>query len=519
VTKNIFDTLKQKPFLTAFFIIIFILIIYLPSLDNYIMGDDFEWLNNSYIGWQNPAELFKPINNFFRPMVKLSYLLIYTFFRAHVFYYNLFTVFIHLINIFMLYYLIFKITSRVPPAALISLLYGTSAFYSEVTLWSSGRPDALLLTFMLPPLIILSNRKKNITWMQYFWVFFFALCALATKETWILLPFLILTFLWIVKSESIKTIFKQTFSLFILLVLYLGYFIVLPKLSGQTAFTSYASAGFDKIIKKFGFIIYKYIGLDNLYTGTFWQVLLIAILLLVLTVWLIHRNNRLALWGLVFMLITIGITLPIDHFPSRYSHLPLLGFWILVVTWLEQDFKSLFKKLKIRDPIAFLIISIPIAFYLANQTIMLQWEIKDYHLRGSAHKELVEMYLKVRDQISHQRPIIFIDQGKRRAIDELYRVNKGYRKLLFPRKDAIWQLVYLSPLANFVGNPFSEKMEPLPEKELDSVFQNPFTVLVFTDKGFHISAFQENIIQEYYERYHKLPPKTQALKFTSIKEK
>jgi hypothetical protein len=128
------------------------------------------------------------------------------------------------------------------------------------------------------------------------------------------------------------------------------------------------------------------------------------------------------------------------------------------------------------------------------------------------------MYLKVKDQLPLDRPVVFIDSGQRRAVDELARSIDGYRKLLFVRKHAIWQQVFLAPMANFAGDPFSRLMKPIPKTELGAVFQQDFTALVFTDNGFFISDVHKQKIRDFYRRHLQLPYKVQALRFVPAKE-
>jgi hypothetical protein len=299
---------------------------------------------------------------------------------------------------------------------------------------------------------------------------------------------------------------------------YIGYFIIIPKISGASAFTTYAKFDIGTAIKKFVYMIFKYIGLAKFSKGAFWEIALIAAALAALTYWLIRRKNMLALYGLIWMLITIAISLPIYYSPSRYNYLPLVGFWIMIIAWLEKDIKDFIKKFKIKPGLALLVMGILILSYLAHQAIMLQWEIKDYYKRGSTHKILVDMYLKIKDQIPQDRPVVFIDLGQRRAVDELSRSIDGYPKLLFVRKRAIWQQVFLAPMANFAGHPFSTLIKPIPKTGLDAVLQQDFTVLVFTDKGFFISAAHKQKIRDFYSRHLQLPYKVQALRIVPVKE-
>lgn len=154
---------------------------------------------------------------------------------------------------------------------------------------------------------------------------------------------------------------------------------------------------------------------------------------------------------------------------------------------------------------------------LMAQVTRLRKEIGDYRLRGAPHKTLVDMYQKVKDKLPHDRPIVFADLSKRKAEQELIGKFKGYEKVLFVRERAIWQLVFVSPLINFAGEPFVEIMKPVPVEELGPVFLGDYTLLVFTDEGFLISDAPIAQIREYYRTYGKLPYKVEVLHFVPVK--
>jgi len=517
---NKWNTIVEKrPYILGFLVALFVLIIYIPALDIYLIRDDFEWLNQSYEGWQSPSVLFQMINNFFRPMVKLSYLLNYTIFKTQVPFYNLTTILFHLVNVFLLYIFIYRITKKKHIAALTALTFGISPMYTEVTLWASGRPDSILLIFMMGVLLCFnknSDEVKNRGTHQIV-IVLLTLCAIGSKETWVLLPFFVLSFLWVVKQVPLKTALKSTYTLFLLLVFYMGYFIGVPLLSGTPPPTSYADPNMGEVVRKFGFLIFKYVGLGDMFTADAWQYGLIIVSLTGITYWLIRDKNRLALWGMIWMLMSMGISLSIYYAPSRYNYFPLLGFWVMIISFLSRGIEGVIKRFKIKPGMVFLVIGLVLLLHISFQTIMLQWEIRDYRDQGIPHKEVVDMYRVVNDQLPRSRPIVFVDISTRKAIHEQAISVKGYAKLLFVRESAIWQMVYLSPLANFVGKPFREMMVPIPESELDAVFQEEYTMLVFTDAAFFISDLYKPNVQAYYQQNRKLPYKVQAVRFVPVK--
>ncbi|MCP4146126.1 MAG: hypothetical protein GY757_00110, partial [bacterium] len=460
--------------------------------------------------------------------------------------YSLTTIIIHLVNVLLLYVLIYRVSRESagdpPPgagpkpghsvavAAIIALTFGTSPMYTESSLWAAGRPDSILLVFFLAILIRFTTRPLSpakpgvVSVGGWGIILLLTLCAAGTKETWVLLPFLVFSFLWILKGLSFKNALKKASPLFIMLVLYMGYFVGLPLLAEKVSPTSYAKASLTDMVKKFSILIFKYAGMGELVPSTLLQYILIVIIGGGVIYICIRRKNRLALWGMTWMVITISISLPIYYAPARYNYIPLVGFWVMVIAFTAREISELVKnrsdgKPLLKPRLVFSAAGMLLLFVLSYQVIMLQWEIKDYRMQGEPQRTLVQMYNMAKERLPHNEPIVFVDLGKRRAVSEAAGSIMGYRKVLFVREKAIWQLVFIAPLANFAGDPFKETMELIPHSRLGEVFAGEFTVLVFTDDAFFISDFHKSQLREYYGKHGKLPRKVQALRFVPVGQK
>jgi hypothetical protein len=366
--------------------------------------------------------------------------------------------------------------------------------------------------------ILFYDRSEKKTKALYIAIFLLTLGALGAKETWMLLPFLVLSYLLIVKKIPRKTALRETMPLFLMLILYIAYFIGLPLLSAPaSAPTAYANSGIAAALQKFAYLIFQYMGLGNAFTGAAWQYIPVFLLLSGLAYRFVRTENRLALWGLTWMLLAISISLPIAFAPARYNTIPLVGFWIMIIAFLSREIEMWMQRFSIRRRTVFFVSAIPMSLLLILQVAWLQREIADYRMRGLPHKQIVDMFQRIQGQLPHDRPIIFQNLSIRRAEHEFVGKMKGYEKVLFVRKRAIWGLLFLSPLANFTGDPFRQILEPIPGEELPAVFLMDFAVLVFSDEGFFISDAAKSRMREYYRTYGKLPYNTEALHFVPVK--
>jgi len=519
------EIIDRKPYIIGLLIITSIFVVYFSALDNYLLRDDFEWLNESYGAIENPSILFEKINNFFRPMVKLSYLFNHFFFKTNHFFYNLTTILIHLLNVFLLFILINKLgiylnsnKNRIL-AITIAIGFGTSPMYSEVTLWAAGRPDSILLAFILSILFMYHklDNKESFTNTNKLVLLLLTISAAFSKETWILLPFLILSFQIIIKRMKLSNSLKQLVPVLILWISYLVYFIGIPLLNHSNSPTNYSNASIGDSIRKFGFLVCKYFGFNDLYSGKLWEIILIILVLISLSLFFIYRKNRLALWGLSWMLITISISLPIYYAPSRYNYLPLMGFWIMIIGFIFKELEIIVKRTKINKKIIYLLIGTLFILTISNQIIMMQWEIKDYRFQSKPHKELSQMYLEIIDKLPHDKPIAFIDFGKRKTINEATHARKGYIKLLFARKSAIWQLVSIAPLHNFLTDSYDKRMIVVPKEKIKKSLSEDFSMLVFSDSAFKFNNSYRDRLLRFFKVNKKLPFKVQIVKITDKK--
>jgi len=512
-----FKDITKNPWFQGGIVILIVIVAYSAAMDMYLVQDDYEWLESSYSGWQKPATLFKLINNFFRPVVKLSYLINYSLFGTQGIGYISTTVGFHILNVFLLFLLMLKIRGNTLFASLVALFWGIAPYHSEAVIYSAGsRPDCILLTFILLILLCYSGIYSRLNKMRFIGILIFTLLALATKETWILIPLLVFSFLWIVMEFKIYQSLKYSTILIAIFIIYIFAFIVIPMLSNQTAPSSYANAGILYGIKKFGFLVFHYFGIGEFASYSIAKGISSGIVLALMGLLFIKTKNRLALWGLIWMLITTSISLIIKFAPLRYNYLPLLGFWIMIIAFGNDLYLRLKENKIIKRGLMIGPVAVFLVYLLLISVIRLQLEISDYRFYGDLCRTVTKMYGSVQAKIPRHQPLIFINLGTRKGVHETADQVKGYDKIFFVRNKGPWQLILLAPFANFIGDPFKERLEPIPDKDLNVVLKKDFTLLIFNNSGFKIISENKKEIIDYYQRYQKLPPRTQAFEFRKI---
>lgn len=486
---------------------------YLPVLSGYLASDDFECLNAVYSGWRDPTLFFRGLVMFFRPILLLTFLLKYSLFGTNAALHLAATVLVHLINVALLFTLLSRLTKRWDIPLLTALFFGTSPLHCDAAMSAGGSSDALLALFILTTLLFAP--RKGVPQPTWRWVCFFLaiLAAAGAKETWIVLPCILLTFWWVVEGHNFRHAVKLSLPVFGMAVAYLAIRLMTSSSATMHAQLGYLGAGLTRCVLKASFLVTFYLGMGTSFDGHLWQISLVLLSTAAVTILLIRKRARLALWGLLWTAFTLLVTLPVPYAPSRYNYLPLIGFWILVVSGVDQLLGEVHSLARVRRALTVVALTSALVIVLPSQVIQLQAEIADYRDLGNAHRRLVEMYRAVRQELPSDRPLVVVNLAKWRPLQLLARSYRGYPKLLFVRPFAFWELIHFAPLANFAGNPFVERVRPVPESRLARAMQSDFCCLIFTDDGFVIDDRPRDALREAYRQQHKLPESVGAYEF------
>ena len=149
---------------------------------------------------------------------------------------------------------------------------------------------------------------------------------------------------------------------------------------------------------------------------------------------------------------------------------------------------------------------------LAVEGWALQREIADYRFYGDLHRGLCESYAAIESEIPREQPLVLVDRGSLRGVEIVADAVRGCHKTFFVRRDALWQLVFLPPLANFMGDPFHERLERV---EMEEVVLAPdaFSVLLLDDSGFSLRPDLRDAIMEAFDASGDLPPGVSLYRF------
>jgi len=462
-----------------------VLAAFAPALDVFLAGDDFEWLQASYDLVGNPMSGFALINHFFRPLIKWTYLADYLVFGQLGAGYAATNLLIHFFNSAALFLLMRRRGVTQLVAAWAAAAFALSPLHSEAVLWAAGRPDTVLLSCWLVALLLLDRwcEDGGPGWAVAFTVA--ALLGIGAKESWIVFPFLASAYLIWVRRESVVSSLGRTAVIWAAWSAYLVVFILVPALNGRTTATHYADFSLSDALVKTGNTLLGYCTFGLFPAVGAVGALLAGAVIGGAAVALMRGGNRFGGWALLWLASTLALTAPFPLNVLRHNYLPLAGFWMLVATVVDRSPVGVGDGASRRGRAGAVLALLAVLGVIPLEGWLLQREIADYRLYGDLHSRLYQRFAAIEDRIPRDRPLVLINRGTLRGVEIVASSVQGVDKTFFVRSEALWQLVFLPPLANFAGRPFDERLVRV-DPATPGLLENGCSVLLFNDAGFQL---------------------------------
>ncbi len=169
------------------------LIIFMPHIGKGFIADDLVWIDSVvHSGKIDLLSPFKETTGFFRPLVAWTFGIQYKIHGLNPRPFGLFNLFLHMLNIIMVYLLLSSHEKSKPYAIFAALLFALNAKGVQHAVgWISGRTSLMFTFFLLLSLYSYVKINKNPT-LKLFLTGFFYFAALLSKETALVTPIFVL---------------------------------------------------------------------------------------------------------------------------------------------------------------------------------------------------------------------------------------------------------------------------------------------------------------------------------------
>lgn len=330
------------------------LAVYANSFSGDFIWDDYPLVLNNYLiqSWHNLPQIFTSDlykvswgkTNFYRPLVSLSFVWDYWFWGKFTFGYHLTNVALHLLNAFLAFLILNKITKQKIVSFWASLLFLIHPISPPVVSYISGRADSLAVFFILLSslcLLIWDEKGKPIYYLVSIFSFIFSLLS---KEIALIFPFLLLVYTIHFVGRS-KRQFFFFLPFFLLTFVYIGlrctvldfrpHSLLLTKFSLLERLISTPRIilnYFQVLLFPFNLHMEKTLAISKSLLEPNAYISFFIVILLGFSLFLLYRKNRIISFGLGWFLLalfpTLGI-LPLNAtVADHWAYLPSLGFFL-----------------------------------------------------------------------------------------------------------------------------------------------------------------------------------------------
>ncbi len=193
------DKLKWAPIA----IIVFTAILYSQALFNNFtnIDDDIYILTNPLLRDFSAAGLKNIFTSFYacnyHPLAIMTYWIQFQFFGVDPLPYHLLNVGLHLLNVWLVYKVVLKLSNQTVTAGVVALLFGIHPMHVESVAWASETKDVLYTAFYLGALSLYHNMlSSGKTAGRYIGVLLLFLCALCSKSAAVTFPVLMVVVDW-----------------------------------------------------------------------------------------------------------------------------------------------------------------------------------------------------------------------------------------------------------------------------------------------------------------------------------
>lgn len=416
---SVYSELKKaifSPYAAIIYLVVFCVVIYLPILSNYFVGDDFTWFrwaaDCTYGGLSSCPNVFDRILTYFTradglsyyPAARTYFLLMYQVFWLNQAVFHAVSIILYCVAVVLFYLLSRKVLKNNVLSILAGMLFVVMSGYAEIVFLISATGQLFSTVFVLSSLLlfILWDEKKKI-----YYLLASVICVLLATlfhEIGVVAPILMLAYKFIVSKEfKIKEIVKkyEYYLIFIPVVIYL----VMRFVAGNRIDynSNLLSLPFNIIGNVFSYALITVLGPMALSIGqTLTQnlrenMLFAGIGAIVLGVILFYSYKfisrkidnyakKVILFGISFFLISLLPFIAFENITSRYSYLASFGLIII----LAYIFGLILKYLRVYGKdIALAGITVVISIFALLHIIQVQQLHGDWRTAGNKVERFV----------------------------------------------------------------------------------------------------------------------------------
>ena len=335
-------------------LILTFLVFYNTLTNNFVNLDDSGYIKDNpdikSLSAKNIAAIFSSFYNAnYHPFTTLSYAIEYNLFGLNAKPYHFINLLIHLLNTFMVFRLIRKVSGKTDVALIVALFFAIHPMHVESVAWISERKDLLYSFFLICGLSTYyeythATANKN---KLYLYTILLFLCSLLSKSAAITFPIMLLVFDYYFQQGWKKKVLAEKIPFFLLSLVFGAITIFSQRSAGAinadlmpdynllqrffvVCFTT--SYYIVKLVLPFNLAVLHFAPTELPYS---YYLSPLFLLLLAFLVYKAKSMKRELIFGFLFYLAGVSLTsqiIPVGYavVSERYSYVPYIGLFFII---------------------------------------------------------------------------------------------------------------------------------------------------------------------------------------------
>ncbi len=336
---------KYQNAILSILLVIIVGIIYSGAIKCFFTQDDFWWLHTA-VSSKNIGDIIRPFiqyngSGFYRPLTQEMYFLAnYKLFGLTPIGFHVVNLLVQIINTVLVFLILLKLGKSAIASWLAALFYGINSALFVSVYWISAVSESGMALFALLAIMNMIDYYQKQDRKSYLFSIAFTLAALASKETAVVIPgLLIIIYLYLNPPLSINNLKQALWLTLPHIILVMIYLLIHFMSVGLPASGPYAAKINGMIIINLGkYIIWSLNRLDITLSiiGRFashriYGIALIAALFIFISLvfMFVHRRRDTIFAGTWFLLSLLPVMLIVGHAQVYYVNLALIGICCL----------------------------------------------------------------------------------------------------------------------------------------------------------------------------------------------
>lgn len=417
--------------------------LYLPVFGMELLGDAYQLIHHAHAATFHPSLLVADVDGFLRPAATWSLVVDFWIWRGWPTGYHISNLLLFGLAAVLLAVAARRLGLGRGPSLVVAVLWAASPFTDELAILTAGRIQTLLACTWFLLIIVWPRHDEQWSRSRISLATLFTLAAMASKETWIVTPALVVLLEIGQRRHGVARASRTAVPFIAAVFVYVFcYFVVFDF--GVRDYYHWSFAPLAKVPHQLA----AFLQLEQLVpisTPFTWRgsVAVAVVIGLAASCWRSRVRTVLPAFGLFFL--PILPTLMVPYLPQRFTAIPYAGFLLVLSIWLTHQLRVVPWRRALQIGVV-----VVVTLVLMAGSLTVRADLEDYRRVSTAHRRLLVEAEEIAHVFKSGVPVVVVRLERDQPLLEILRSPKGVAKLPYTRQNDPYGLIDTAGLFDWV---------------------------------------------------------------------